>query len=178
MVSALRSNEERSPGYRPDLPPEAKPAPEAREPAPHVESAPVPETAQTENTLPSERTVDSTIDLLRSKLRRSRRPVQVPQVRDALTRNVEAVMSEGLEDVFRELTPVQQQEFKIKGEQTAQAIRQLLTKTKIKIREIFKLILEWLQMLPGVNKYFLEQEAKIRAEKIIALKHFDVTDKK
>jgi hypothetical protein len=29
-----------------------------------------------------------------------------------------------------------------------------------------KLIREWLLIIPGVNKYFLEQEAKIKTDKI------------
>jgi hypothetical protein len=174
MVSALRPNEEQSLGYRPEQPNQAnleKNTPDSDR-APDV-LAPTEQINIEKNQSSPDGTIDNTIDLLRSKLRRTRRPIQIPPTRDTLTKNVETVMSEGLDDVFRELTPVQQQEFKIKGEQTAQLIRQLLSKTKIKIAEIFKLIFEWLQILPGINKYFLEQEAKIKAEKIIALRHFD-----
>ena len=87
-----------------------------------------------------------------------------------MTLRIEKVMEAGLEDAFKALTPLQKQEFKIKGEQTAWKIRQLLKKTKVKIKEIFKLLLEWLKILPGVNKFFLEQEAKIKADKILSLK--------
>jgi len=31
--------------------------------------------------------------------------------------------------------------------------------------------LDWLKILPGVNKFFLEQEAKIKTDKILALKN-------
>ncbi len=73
-------------------------------------------------------------------------------------------------DAFRELTPIQKQKFKIKGEETAWEIRKLLKATHVKIKKIFRLILEWLKMLPGVNRFFLEQEAKIKTDKIITLK--------
>ncbi len=91
-------------------------------------------------------------------------------MRDEVTVQVEKVLEEGLGDVYRELTPLQQQEFKIAGEKTAFAIRALLKGTHVKVKKIFLLIVEWLKILPGVNRFFLEQEAKIKADKIIALK--------
>ena len=89
---------------------------------------------------------------------------------DQLTVKIELIMEDGLGEVYKELTPMQQQEFKLKGEHTARALRAQLSQSKLKLREIFKLILDWLKVLPGVNHFFLEQEAKIKADKIIALK--------
>jgi hypothetical protein len=115
--------------------------------------------------------LEESINTLKGKLRgNKKKPTTVTQVRDELTIQVEKVMEDGLADAFRELTPIQKQEFKIKGEQTAFAIRALLKKSHIKAKEIFKLIMEWLKLLPGINKFFLEQEAKIKTDKIIALK--------
>ncbi|MFA6426933.1 MAG: hypothetical protein WCW16_00595 [Candidatus Magasanikbacteria bacterium] len=120
-----------------------------------------------------EQTIDDRISSLKQKLRLKKKKItQIPRVRDELTVRVEEVMQEGLADAYRELTPIQQQEFKIKGEETAWQIRQLLKETHIKIKEIFRLLLEWLKMLPGINRFFLEQEAKIKADKIITLKEF------
>ena len=62
------------------------------------------------------------------------------------------------------------EEFKLKGEQAASQIRELLKSAHIKVKKILRLILDWLRMLPGVNHFFLEQEAKIKTDKIIALK--------
>lgn len=101
-------------------------------------------------------------------------PQQVTQVRDPLTVNIEHIMEDGLVDAFREMTPIQQQEFKIKGEQTALAIRHLMRQPKIKIKKIFELLLEWLRLIPGVNRFFTEQEAKIKADKIFALRLQDI----
>ena len=42
--------------------------------------------------------------------------------------------------------------------------------TKVKVKKILKLILEWLRILPGINRFFLEQEAKIKTDRIIQLK--------
>jgi len=86
--------------------------------------------------------------------------------KDRLTMEVEAVLEEDLAEMYQELSPTKQKEFAVKGEVSAKKIRQLLTETKINVRKIFNVIKEWLKMLPGVNKYFLEQEAKIKADKI------------
>lgn len=119
--------------------------------------------------------LEETIDSLKHTLRISKRPrsTRVVQVRDDLTVKVEHIMQAGLEEAYRELPIVKQQEFKIKGEQTAQAVRQLLRATHVKVKKIFKLILEWLRLLPGINKFYLEQEAKIKADRIASLKDFD-----
>lgn len=181
MVSALRPKEDITPDQIPENNRSLENDAASTEAAPPREIPSTSERFETESSPAVEiqdHSTDSAIDMLRSKLRKTRRPAQIPQVRDALTRQVEEVLSEGLEDVFQELTPVQQQEFKIKGEEAAFTIRQILSHTKVKIREIFKLIFEWLQMLPGINRFFLEQEAKIKAEKIMALKHFDDGKKK
>lgn len=97
-------------------------------------------------------------------------PHIIPQVRDQLTREVETIMEEGLADAYKELSPLEQQEFKIKGEQTAIEIRNMLRSAHVRVKSIFKLLLEWLKLLPGVNRFFLEQEAKIKAEKILTLR--------
>ena len=115
--------------------------------------------------------LDEAIDGLRSKLRRPKKqkPTTIPQIRDEVTVKVEKIMEEGMADAFKELNPIERQEFKIKGEETALQIRELLKATHIKIKKIFRLLFEWLKMLPGINRFYLEQEAKIKADKIISL---------
>jgi hypothetical protein len=93
----------------------------------------------------------------------------IPQVRDTLAVQIEKIMEENLGDVYSALTPVQKQQFKIKGEETANKIKHILETTTAKLGKIVKLIFEWLKILPGINHFFLEQEAKIKAEKIITL---------
>ena len=150
----------------PEKTPEIPPPQEKQEIPPQFEVAPKKEE--------KESFVDEAIDNLKNRLKKMKRAqVQMPQVRDEITLRVEKIMEEGLQDAYRELTPIQREEFKIKGEKTAMEIRAILQTGKIKIKKIFKLILEWLRLLPGVNKFFIEQEAKIKADKIISLKDFD-----
>lgn len=101
---------------------------------------------------------------------KKRANVSLPAPRDELTKKVEKIMSDGLEEAYSKMPPVVQQEFKLKGEQTAGKIRELLKATKIHAKKIFRLILEWLSLMPNINKFFLEQEAKIKTDKIISLK--------
>ena len=93
----------------------------------------------------------------------------MPKVRDDITLKIEHIMEADLGDAFNVLTPLQQQEFKLKGEQTASLIRELLQQTKIKVKKIFALLVAWLRFLPGIDRFFLEQEAKIKTDQIIAL---------
>lgn len=85
-------------------------------------------------------------------------------------KQVENILAEDLAEIYLSLSPEKRQEFKIKGEETAKKINQLLAKTKINVREIIKLIKKWLALIPGMNKYFLEKEAKIKADEIIKMK--------
>lgn len=131
-------------------------------------------TERMEVTKEKEGLLEETIDNLKQRLKRQKpKPTQIPQLRDEITLKVEKIMEAGLEDAYREMSPVQQQEFKLKGEKTATEIRELLRSGRIKIKKIIFLLMSWLRFLPGVNKFFLEQEAKIKADKIIALKNFD-----
>jgi hypothetical protein len=119
----------------------------------------------------SARPVDEEVGRLRGMLKKGKnKKTTMPQVRDPLTVRVETIMSEGFRDTYQELSPVQKEQFKIKGEETALKIRSLLRGTNVKVRKIFQLLIEWLVTLPGINRFYLEQEAKIKADKIIGLK--------
>jgi hypothetical protein len=85
-------------------------------------------------------------------------------------KQVESILAKDLAEIYLNLAPDKREEFKKTGEETASKINQLLNKTKINVSEIIKLIKKWLSLIPGVNKYFLEKEAKIKAEEIIKMK--------
>ena len=85
-------------------------------------------------------------------------------------KKIEDFLARGLEDMYLNLPPDKQAEFKKAGEETASKINKLMGKTKVKLKEIVNLIIKWLAIIPGVNKFFLEQEAKIRADQIMRLK--------
>ncbi|MDO8504976.1 MAG: hypothetical protein Q7S48_00120, partial [bacterium] len=57
--------------------------------------------------------------------------------------------------------------FKAQGELVARNIREMVVQAKVKTRKVLKLIVAWLKMIPGVNKFFLELEAAIKTQKIV-----------
>jgi hypothetical protein len=112
-----------------------------------------------------------TIGGLQKRLKTQKpKPTQIPIVKDKITLAIEKILEDDLADAYKELSPLQKQQFKIKGEKTAWEIRRLLKATHIKIKKILRLIFDWLRLLPGINRFFLEQEAKIKTDKIVALK--------
>lgn len=98
----------------------------------------------------------------------------IPSIKDELTAKIEKVMEEGINDAYQRLSPVAKQEFKLKGEETAIKIRDLLRSAHVRAKKVLRLILEWLKMLPGINKFFLEQEAKIKTDRIISLQNKNI----
>ncbi|NQV89426.1 MAG: hypothetical protein HQ488_03845 [Parcubacteria group bacterium] len=90
-----------------------------------------------------------------------------PPEKDRLEKEVEVILEEDLMDLYLKLPVDQQAAFKAKGEETLSKIRVLLNASKINAKKIFSLIGEWLKMIPGVNNFFLAQEAKIKTDKIL-----------
>jgi len=88
----------------------------------------------------------------------------------ARAKAIDDILSAGLHEVFLQMNPAKQKEFKQVGEETVVKIVSLLDKTKVRVDKIISLIRNWLKIIPGVNKFFLEQEAKIKADRIIKLK--------
>ncbi|NCN25195.1 hypothetical protein COT94_03845 [Candidatus Falkowbacteria bacterium CG10_big_fil_rev_8_21_14_0_10_37_14] len=85
----------------------------------------------------------------------------------ARIKEIENVLEEDLGDLYFQLPPQEQQRFKVEGEKTAQNINNLLSDLKLKVSRVAGLIRGWLQLIPGVNKFFLEQETKIKTDKIV-----------
>ena len=85
----------------------------------------------------------------------------------ARRKRVEKILEEGLEDVYLNMPPDRQKEFKALGEETVEKISQTLESGKVKAKKIVELIKNWLKIIPGVNKFFLEQEAKIKTDRIL-----------
>lgn len=95
----------------------------------------------------------------------------VPQVvpGDVILSQVEELLSDDLLGLYSELPPSIKVEFKAKGEEVASKIQQMIKGARVVAKEVLDLIISWLRIIPGVNKFFLEQEAKIKTDKILAL---------
>lgn len=99
------------------------------------------------------------------------------QTKDELVEEIEGLLSENLADDYMKMTPELKIKFKKKGEVTAIEISKILKSSKIKIKKIINLILDWLKLIPGVNKYFLAQEAKIKSDKVMMLRDEIIKEK-
>lgn len=95
-------------------------------------------------------------------------PITIAQ-KDERLLEIESTLAEGLEELFMNLPPEAKQAFKAKGEEVAQTIKTWMDDAKLVARKVLKLIREWFGMVPNVNKYFLEQESKIKRDHIMEL---------
>ncbi|KKQ61889.1 MAG: hypothetical protein US81_C0003G0011 [Parcubacteria group bacterium GW2011_GWE2_38_18] len=86
-------------------------------------------------------------------------------------KKIEKIMEEGMADIYLNLSPEKKNEFKTVGEKTAYQVNVLLSETKVKVKKVIELIINWLKIIPGVNAFFLEKEAKIKVEEMIRLKN-------
>ncbi len=86
--------------------------------------------------------------------------------KDPVLLDLETALSDGLADIYRELPESKKPVFRAKGEEIAMVVRDMIASGKISVPKILQLIRAWLRLIPGVNKFFLEQEAKIKADKL------------
>lgn len=136
-----------------------------------VETSPSPE-----RKLEKERDVEKETD--GKDLSRKKISVSIPKTATKLSpdpnsyeqkrvQEIESIMSSGMDKIFLEMKAKDKLRFKNEGEKTALKINLILSKAKISADKIIDLIKNWLKLIPGVNRYFLEQEAKIKTDKIL-----------
>lgn len=82
---------------------------------------------------------------------------------------IEKILEEDLEEFYFSMPPKQQRIFKEKGEETASKIERMVETGRAVGRKILHLIRAWLKLIPGVSRFFLEQEAKIKTDKVISV---------
>jgi hypothetical protein len=92
----------------------------------------------------------------------------VPEA-DAVTLEVEKILEDGLGDYVEAMPPDARQRFLAKGRDVSTQIALMVRQFKVELRRTITLIRDWLLTIPGVNRYFLEQEAKIKTDRIISL---------
>lgn len=90
-----------------------------------------------------------------------------PDPRSGVLKQVESLLADGLKELYMSLPEARRAAFKVTGEVVANKITDMILFGKTKVKEVWKLIGEWLRTVPGVNKYFLEQEIKIKTDKIM-----------
>lgn len=94
---------------------------------------------------------------------------EVTEQKDEVMIEVEKILEEDLEPLVSGLSPQDKEKFEKKGVEVSGQIANMVRGFKLKMDKVVTLIRDWLQAIPGVNKFFLEQEAKIKADKIMDL---------
>lgn len=97
----------------------------------------------------------------------TRKAPATPAQIDRLEEEIDDILEEDLKELYVAMPPDKQAEFRQKGEETRSKIRQLVSAAKVNAKKVFALIRGWLKIIPGVNRFFLEQEAKIKTDKIL-----------
>lgn len=89
------------------------------------------------------------------------------QQQDAVTLEVEKILEEDLGDLYASLPEDAKPIFKRKGEEVAQQIAAMVRNLKVEVSRVIRVIRDWLLTIPKVNRFFLEQEAKIKTDMLI-----------
>ena len=152
-------------------------APEAPKLLPEVPSTPAPEVnkglSETEREQLRSEVLSSISRQERMPSVSSAAPAAIPLVipaKSEMRQKIETVLEEDLKDTYFKMEPELQVKFKHEGERTAEKIEDLFSRGKATAHKIFKLILVWLKLIPGMNKLFIKQEAKIKADRIMGIK--------
>ena len=96
--------------------------------------------------------------------------VEAPALpKDPVVERVEKILEEGLGDYVSEMPEAAKERFTKKGKEVAEEIAVMVRKFGVTVKKVMKLIRDWLLTIPGVNKFFLEQETKIKMDHILAL---------
>jgi hypothetical protein len=83
--------------------------------------------------------------------------------------DIEHILEEDLSEIYFKLPETEKVKFRTTGEKTAREINTLLSAAHIKLKKIIEAITDWLKLIPGVSAFFLEQEAKIKADRLLKL---------
>lgn len=92
-----------------------------------------------------------------------------PVEKDPVTQEVEKILEDGLGDYIPDMPDEAREKFIKKGGEVAGEVSGMVRSMNVKVKRVLDLIKDWLLTIPGVNRYFVEQEAKIKTDRIVDL---------
>ncbi len=98
---------------------------------------------------------------------RAQAPAPAPIVRDEVTLRVEKILEEGMGELYAGLPDSAKPVFKKKGEEAASQIAVMARSLKLEVAKVLRLIYDWLLVVPKANKFYLEQQAKIKTDALL-----------
>lgn len=84
-------------------------------------------------------------------------------------REIEDILTAGLDETYKDLPEELKDEFREQGIITVSNLEKIMNEVQVTVKKVFDLIRKWLHLIPKANQYFLEQESKIKTDKIIQL---------
>ncbi len=90
-----------------------------------------------------------------------------PPVKDEVILELEKILEDGLGEYVSSMPEEARMRFLYKGQETAQRLASMVQGVKIQAKKVVDLIRDWLLTIPGVSKFFLEQEAKIKTDRVL-----------
>lgn len=90
-------------------------------------------------------------------------------VKDEVTIEVEKILEYGLGDYIPDMPEEARERFLKKGGEVAAQLSVMVRTLNVQVSLVVGLIKEWLLTIPGVNRYYIEQEAKIKTDQIVEL---------
>jgi hypothetical protein len=103
-------------------------------------------------------------DILRREVKEE--PLSAAPV-DPIVVELESILAGDLTDLYLNLPADVKPVFKARGEEIAMAVNEMIITGKIRTKKILEMVRAWLRLVPGINRFFLDQEAKIKTDAII-----------
>lgn len=156
----------------PKMPDQSDQVPQPAPPAPEVTPTPVLDESPQEQPLPTEPVPVSEPTPRRrpfSKTVAPSAPVSpaVPTEKSDTRKEIEQLLSTNLTELYQTMSPQEQARFRAKGDEVSSALEQLVRTFTATTKRVLELIRSWLATIPRVNKYFLEQESKLKTDDIM-----------
>lgn len=101
-------------------------------------------------------------------------PKQETPKKSKRLKGIEDILSADLGEAYNKLDKDQKKAFKDKGEEIALNVNEMIKKGKFKVKKVWQWIRAWLKMIPGVNQFFLEQQTKIKVDKLMNYSKEDI----
>lgn len=85
-------------------------------------------------------------------------------VKSPLRQDIEAALEESLGEIFAALPPAKQAAFGEQGEKLAARLEAMIAGGKFDARRAHQDVVDWLNLIPHTNPFFLIQEAKVKTD--------------
>ncbi len=92
-----------------------------------------------------------------------------PVEKDRIMLEVEKILEDGLGEYVPDMPDEAREKFIKKGGEVTGQISGMVRSMNVQVKRVVELIRDWLLSIPGVNRYFVEQEAKIKTDRIVDL---------